>query len=69
MCAKIVLNEVLSSRRKQKNLNQKQISKILKLSERTYRRKEAGNLDFNELMAICDVLELKIMIIPVENIS
>lgn len=66
---KIVVNSILIARRKEKKLNQGQISKLLGLNQRTYQRKEQGCVSFEDLNRILEVLDLKMVIISKEQIS
>lgn len=66
---KTVVNDLLVARRKRKKLKQSEIAKILGINQRTYQRKERGNLNFDELNAICKILDLKLVLIPIEIIT
>ena len=55
--------------RKQKGLTQQQMASKLGWSRRVYQNKERGSANIDELIKICEVLDLKCIIIEKELIE
>lgn len=53
-------------RRKEKGYRQSDMAKIMKVSTRTYKRMEAGNITLNQLADIGKVLGFSVQIVPDE---
>lgn len=58
--------DFIKNRRKEKNLTQKDLAKILNVSARTYKRMEMGNLTMNQVIEIGKILSFSVQIVPDE---